>query len=126
GLSVMKELAPSTRSSSCWIASLSVDAVSLEARWKARRAFSAFERATARAPSTAPRTPAATRSAVSAVHTLARPWDKALTRRGAPVRPPAARAPAAGGAADGRWVSLADMPSVFRTCDLVACDARTR
>ena len=72
GLPVMNALALTTRSSSCWIASFSVEAISAEARWNASRPWSASERATARAPSTDASAPASTSSAVDrSPHALA-------------------------------------------------------
>src|ERR1039458_8368509 len=104
GLPETKALAFTTRSSSCWIASVRVEAISAEARWKASRALSAFERATARAPSTDASAPASTSKAATAAKVLLR---RKRTSAVGPDREPGV----------GLGASLADMRPRLRLYD---------
>src|SRR5271167_558233 len=88
GLSVTNALALTTRSSSCWIARLRVEAISVEARWNDSRVWLVSERATARAPSTEASTPISTSRAVIAAQTLVRPRAGGSGRARAAMREP--------------------------------------
>ena len=104
GSPLMNALALTTRSSSCWIASFRVEAISVEARCEASRARSASEWATARAPSTAANTPASTRATATTTHTFPPRPTTDTTRSSPPVRALDRPAGADCGTAGDSWV----------------------
>src|SRR5438132_7997619 len=117
GLPLTKALAPTTRSSSCWIACLRLEAISAEAKWNASRALSTSECATERAPTNDASVPASTSSAAPAAQTLLWPRPSVFRRRSPPRREVDNDGAPDGEAAVGPWVWLSG--TIVVACGLV-------